>query len=511
MWQFQRSRVMLAAFLLLSFISVYHLLPRTPESSDLFSSKDSLSVSTVKRPNDPKLHLLLPTTSGDVNLCKTILSAKALGYPEPVILGWGGKFDTWYLIAGGSHIAKISKVLEYLESLGPEQDDELVLMMDAFDIWFQLPPETLIERYYSINERANKRISKHMGKAAEIEGIKQTIVFGAGKRCAPNQPHTIACYTVPVSPVPDDIYGANTDTIIGHNKYTSNRQRYINCGYIIGPAKDMRVMFKKAWEKAQSWPEVSEWDNGSGGSGFMYHGSDQAAFAAMFGEQQYQREVMRRHHASTWTSRYRRLMQDSPAISIEGTQIGDILNPPFTHETIRPLEDPRSCEFGMGMDYFSDLGHQTMNSGEDAAWLRYDDPREVFLNKTRQGRNDFDCQYRGDFKVPADMKLYDERQFLPRNRTWEQVNLYTNLCMGTIPVMAHYNGDKKERERQWPQFWVQQYGKWIVENTERLGGGRIGASLFKKGEETQFMDWDALCPAEYSEELHRGDDQTLDQ
>ena len=204
-------------------------------------------------------------------------------------------------------------------------------------------------------------------------------------------------------------------------------------------------------------------------------------------------------------------MQDSPAISIEGTQIGDILNPPFTHETMRPLEDPRSCEFGMGMDYFSDLGHQTMNSGEDAAWLRYDDPREVFLNKTRQGRNDFDCQYRGDFKVPADMKLYDERQFLPRNRTWEQVNLYTNLCMGTIPVMAHYNGDKKERERQWPQFWVQQYGRWIVENTERLGGGRIGASLFKKGEETQFMDWDALCPAEYSEELHRGDDQALDQ
>ncbi|CAD0040401.1 unnamed protein product [Aureobasidium pullulans] len=421
MWQFQRSRVMLAAFLLLSFISVYHLLPRTPESSDLFSSKDSLSVSTVKRPNDPKLHLLLPTTSGDVNLCKTILSAKALGYPEPVILGWGGKFDTWYLIAGGSHIAKISKVLEYLESLGPEQDDEL---------------------------RANKRISKHMGKAAEIEGIKQTIVFGAGKRCAPNQPHTIACYTVPVSPVPDDIYGANTDTIIGHNKYTSNRQRYINSGYIIGPAKDMRVI---------------------------------------------------------------RLMQDSPAISIEGTQIGDILNPPFTHETMRPLEDPRSCEFGMGMDYFSDLGHQTMNSGDDAAWLRYDDPREVFLNKTRQGRNDFDCQYRGDFEVPADMKLYDERQFLPRNRTWEQVNLYTNLCMGTIPVMAHYNGDKKERERQWPQFWVQQYGRWIVENTERLGGGRIGASLFKKGEETQFMDWDALCPAEYSEELHRGDDQALDQ
>ncbi|KAH0400951.1 hypothetical protein KCU89_g4663, partial [Aureobasidium melanogenum] len=502
MLQSHKSRAVLATILAFSFITLYYLLPQAPEAT---SATNTRYVATDERPKDQKLHVLLPTTIGDVNLCKTILSAKAMGYPEPIILGWGDKFDTWYLLAGGSHLAKISRVLEYLESMSPKQENDLVLMMDAFDIWFQLPPETLIERYHSVNGRANKRISEHMGKAAEIEDIKQTIIFGAGKRCAPNQLHTIACYPVPVSPVHDDIYGANTDTVMGRNKYTSHRQRYLNSGYIIGPVKDMKAMFRTAWEKVQNWPEVDPNDNGSGGSDFGYHASDQAVFAVMFGEQEYQRQVMRQRHTSTWTGKYRKTHSIN---KVEGTEVRDILNPPFTHESMEPLEG-RPCEYGIGMDYFSDLGHQTANAEWDGMWLRYDDAPDVFLNKTREGRNDFDCKYHGDYKIPSDMKIYDETKFLPERRRWEHVNLYTNLCMGTIPVMAHFNGDKTARERQWPLFWVQQYGKWIVENFERLGGGRIGASMWKKDEQTQFLGWDVLCPAEYSEELFRGSDLSL--
>ncbi|CAD0108266.1 unnamed protein product [Aureobasidium uvarum] len=249
----QRNHILLATLLVFIFITLYHLLPQTQETTPLSTTHGESEVA-AKRPKDSELHVLLPTTIGDVNLCKTILSAKAMGYPEPVILGWGDTFDTWYLLAGGSHLAKISRVLEYLDSMSPEQQDDLVLMMDAFDIWFQLPPETLIERYYSINEKADKRISKHMGKAAEVENIKQTIIFGAGKRCAPNQLHSIACYPVPPSPLPDDLYGANTDTIMGHSPHSSHRQRYINSGYIIGPVKDMREMFRAAWEMVQNWP-----------------------------------------------------------------------------------------------------------------------------------------------------------------------------------------------------------------------------------------------------------------
>lgn len=81
-----------------------------------------------------------------------------------------------------------------------------------------------------INQKANQRLRARLGNAYNAEHIRQTIVFGAGKRCAPNQMHTVACYPIPGSPLPDDLYGANTDTIMGKNKYTSMKQRYLNSG-----------------------------------------------------------------------------------------------------------------------------------------------------------------------------------------------------------------------------------------------------------------------------------------
>lgn len=192
-------------------------------------------------------------------------------------------------MAGGSHVMKILGVLEYLEGLDSSADDDLVMMMDAYggswyeytnranqdahreaDIWFQLRVETLIERYYAINAAENARIRERLGRAAEVEAIEQTIIFGSGKRCAPNQVHTVACYPIPDSPVPMDAYGPNTDTIMGRNKYTSLRQRWLNSGYIIGPVKDLRPMFKRALEKVEALKDHPEWDNGSGGMDFMY-------------------------------------------------------------------------------------------------------------------------------------------------------------------------------------------------------------------------------------------------
>lgn len=128
-------------------------------------------------------------------------------------------------------------------------DSDLVLMMDAYgvssytpyedfkpyyslDIWFQLRPDVLIQRYHAINAAANKRLQQRLGNAVQKEGLEQTIIFGAGKRCAPNQMHTVACYPIPESPLPDDLYGKNTDTVMGRNKYTSLKQRYLNSGSV---------------------------------------------------------------------------------------------------------------------------------------------------------------------------------------------------------------------------------------------------------------------------------------
>lgn len=74
-----------------------------------------------------------------------------MGYPDPVILAWQEKHEvgglsserqqrkrmtanitTDYLLGGGSHLAKISSVLEWLEKSEDAGDDDLVVMMDAY-------------------------------------------------------------------------------------------------------------------------------------------------------------------------------------------------------------------------------------------------------------------------------------------------------------------------------------------------------------------------------------------
>lgn len=102
--------------------------------------------------NDTRLHVLIPANNPDVNLCKTLLTSSALGYPDPVILAWQEKYDTGetlnatintsnngtlsdtatdYLLGGGSHLAKISAVLDWLEK-SEAADNDLVVMMDAY-------------------------------------------------------------------------------------------------------------------------------------------------------------------------------------------------------------------------------------------------------------------------------------------------------------------------------------------------------------------------------------------
>lgn len=81
-----------------------------------------------------------------------------------------------------------------------------------------------------MNAAANKRLKARLGRAVKKENLQQRIIFGAGKRCAPNQLHTVACYPLPPSPLPDNTYGNNTDTEMGKNIWVNNKQRYLNSG-----------------------------------------------------------------------------------------------------------------------------------------------------------------------------------------------------------------------------------------------------------------------------------------
>lgn len=51
-----------------------------------------------------------------------------------------------YLLGGGSHLAKISTVLEWLENSNDVENDELVVMMDAYGWSHEVKASTMIDR-----------------------------------------------------------------------------------------------------------------------------------------------------------------------------------------------------------------------------------------------------------------------------------------------------------------------------------------------------------------------------
>lgn len=95
-----------------------------------------------------KFVIVLPVDDSSPDLCKVVSSAVALGYPVPVIVNWKKDFDTDADGIRPSQLGKITGTLNYLQWVTSDNateddklgEDDLVLMLDAHDIWLQLPP-----------------------------------------------------------------------------------------------------------------------------------------------------------------------------------------------------------------------------------------------------------------------------------------------------------------------------------------------------------------------------------
>ena len=114
----------------------------------------------------------------------------------------------------------------------PKAENDLVFMMDALDIWLQLSPDTLAERFYELNA---------------------TVVTGADKICWPNEGESVSswhnrfpglnidfcvlpwqpeCQGAPPSPVPAEAYGGY------------GQPRWANSGAVIGSVAEARALYK---------------------------------------------------------------------------------------------------------------------------------------------------------------------------------------------------------------------------------------------------------------------------
>lgn len=476
------------------------------------------------------LHILVPTNQPEVNLCKTLLGLSVLGYPTPTLVAWKEEFNEEGILGGGSHKAKIFRVIDYLDGLDSSQDEDLIMMIDAYDLWFQVPLSTLLDRYDNVTKAAQARLESTVGKEAVTQNdLTQTVLFGAGKRCAPNHPHEIACWALPESPLPKDLYGTNTDTVIGHNSAWSTRQRYLNSGFIMGPVGPVRRLFKRAAEVIHAAPDADPLDPGDHMGDFGYHGSDQSTFAKLWGRQEWMREALRLAHAPAGTQ--------PRSSTLSGTTVDNVLSPSFAHESPAELEADLASgqtarhEFGIHLDYWSDFTHQTINSEADAHFL---DLRHLNASVTQDvaARTVWDCPMHLPHEIPRDMQLHNTS--LPRAvaelapRSWLDRRLYTHLCFGRFPAAVHFNGMKGDRERFWPRVWyqpiarkalaglrkeMQQQSKeedgrpsgvgTLEDHKKKPGRSNVAGAWTDKG---QLMSWEELCPmdgGEWEREIFR--------
>ncbi|KAF7554931.1 hypothetical protein G7Z17_g2556 [Cylindrodendrum hubeiense] len=361
--------------------------------------------------------VLVPATDPSPSLCKFMLTAIALGYPSPIIINWGLDYHTVTKWDGGVNMPKITGISKYLDSAlrddaHPDEklyEDDIVLIADGYDIWFQLPPDILLKRYHAINRRAKIRLLEEWPHASPM-AMKQTIVASAQKRCWPAKeaPMDTHCEELPESPLSADIYGPETET--NATSYEHWRPRFLNGGTYMGPAGDVRRMFRRALDK---------FENGIGQGYHLY--SEQGITAEILGEQETWRNWQRRHNES-----------------------GDAA------ETM--IQD--HFEFHIGLDYEQELSLPTCHSDFQGQIVAMNNRTAIDTFSAELGIIPTRVQ-----EIPDDIKqgrnpLVD---IMDPPLQWGDMPMYVDLFLKTIPVMQHHNawkeGLKMRRVLWWDRTW----------------------------------------------------------
>ena len=372
------------------------------------------------------------------------MSATALGYPIPVLVNWGKDFLNTGGGVWGPYLGKITGTLQYLDLITrPDtnkedrlDEDDLVLIVDAYDVWFQLPPETLLRRYHQSIKQANDRLSKMWPGSAEEIPMKQTIVVSSQKRCYPTIKSSgtdLHCDKLPESDLREDLYGVETD--VEGNYYHDIRPRFLNSGSFMGPIGDMKRYFRRVKERMDR--QIA--------NDFPFDG-DQGVFGEIFGEQ----EVWR-----TW-----RREQESRSL-LNGSS-HDTSN----HDGVALLQ--RDFEFHIGLDYSQNLFLPTVYGEKDGDFVSLNNQSMIEAYSSSLGISPVRLDTLPEDLVETQNPLVDilPRQF--NNTTgWGDLPLYADFFTTAIPAVLHHNawknGIKERRTWWWDRTWYFPYLRTMLE------------------------------------------------
>ncbi|KAB8346167.1 hypothetical protein FH972_023213 [Carpinus fangiana] len=449
---------------------------------------------------DQKIHLLIPAAEPDAELCKCILTSHILGYPTPTLIGWNKTIEDpdhdWRM--DGNHIAKIVAIQNYFGSRKPAEEDVL-LVVDGYDTWFQLPPSVLLSRFHRINAENLQRTRAYVGpSAADEEDIQQAVIFSAQKECGAASivhwdinRHPM-CYSVPQSPMRRDLYGRGTDAMAGpaHNLSTKLRPKFLSSGFIMGRAVEMANLIDAAHYL------VHEMDHG---------GSDQLIFAKLFGEQSWRREYVRRWHMSKLGRAYDSFKR------VLGISAPSPLDVDPAHPDHVPMSTSKSPppELGIGLDYGLEMVNTAVWSEFDGRFLVHDSTKSLYQQQVDAGvdvspprlkaplpkdilsaKPPFQLLQAGGKNVESNAEVIAT--------PWSDVPLYTNTFTGSVPVALHLNGNPRMRQLIWHLMWYHSRLRDLL--IARAHVGEIGAF----DDDGHFLKWNTLCK-DFHAEVFRDD------
>lgn len=419
----------------------------TVSHGKLFTS-ESLS---PKKPTSPpsttsKFHLLVPASGSHFRLCRAITSSTLLGYPAPVLNGWMKQGE---LNASETHLAKVRTVLNYLDSLPQEADDDLVLMVDGYDLVFQLPPEIMIERYFAVIKAANAKIAAQWGvdSVDELTGNnapRQTILFGPEKTCYPTLWNRIGCWATwgKDIDIPVGAYGT-PDGSIEHNQPIG-----LNSGTIIGPTHDMRRMFRATLRHIAEKYDPQNVD---------YKDSDQMYMGEVWGEQEWYRSIQR-HQVY-----FHDELNITDFIPDDGTE----------NKTIPKYDPKKQTEFHIGIDHRGALFQTRAGSDAILGLLSYNETgsqkgttaAQVTFNTT---------EIKGSFQpywidLPTNLAVSITRllesisQAVDRVPAISELRLGTNVVTRNVYAIFHCTGPKEYIDDMWYELWFFPYARQLVD------------------------------------------------
>lgn len=439
----------LAGFIVIALITLFQYrspIARDPISGStvplVFNATEAVEESTItldstkSSPGVSKFHLLIPSTGSNHQLCRTLASATILGYPVPVFNGWNKEGD---LDAAKTHLAKVRNVMLYLETLPPSSDDDLVLMVDGLDVTFQIPPDVLIQRYFTINRAASAKIATRFGEDY-LKGLppddapRQTILFGPEKVCYPTDWARVGCWANPHDiGIPDGAFGPD-DGQLSHNL-----PRWLNSGTIMGPVGDMRRLFAATLDRIKDFYDPTQ--------GFS--DSDQKYMSDIWGVQEY----------------YRSMKEIEPFFhgDIDPKRVVPSGGP---EKVIPPYARDQKAELHVGVDYRSGLFQTNAGFEHVVEFLTYNETGAT--NSTSAAwvtQNISESPNFTPFKIslPSNLAKSISKLLKSISHTVDAIPSVTELRLGTNIVtqniygMYHWTGSKEDMDNLWGRMWFYPY------------------------------------------------------